>query len=697
MVMEGKCFTFFDFFSIIMKACIQKARVRNQQLYTTGSSIFLREGVTIVAWTVLFECGRRDERICGISLPKQYYTKEKRKTMYLTKFVKKMSLSIIAVLILVLVSLIMANDASAASTMTETVIIPGDGSAIAIVHKPYIQTQSISHSNPGWLTINRDNYGNFTTFSAKANTTGSIRKDTVTILDCYGAKYVYNVIQCPKETTVSLSKEGTAKKIDKIDTSLSLSVRSEYSSWLKVDNNAFTIRSSSAYYAQTNESRIGYVDLKKGSKTYTTYKVVQSPYYKVRLDAAGGNFGYYMGTPMTVMDKTIIPNNTFAVEDLPTPMRDGYKFLGWYKATSGVAGGVKATTSTKVTESHTLYAHWMRTYYFSETGGKNSFSIKEMSASTKKYYFVDSALSTAKGSRPKWIPNETSCPGTSTSIEFSCTANTSNAPRYAYVYVYEDGTSKAVVYELIQKSPYYRNLVFSTCNTRDQNNYSLWSSVYKDDIEKYVKNKLKGIPTTKCIQVGVTPNGQTQAVDRGLVSQGKNGTYYDFVYAWNNDSSRQYGVVLIDCHGNSTQLLDSYRTPMLSASDVDKLNYKHIECIVLVACECGHGGANTIAAKLANKFQCPVIAADGDVNKLTPLGLEIALTGINSGTICSKVKSGGNYGWLVYYPGDPYGNSNGNVYRWGNSHQDIYGLLSTMASLKNMSSNRIDKYKFTYK
>lgn len=45
---------------------------------------------------------------------------------------------------------------------------------------------------------------------------------------------------------------------------------------------------------------------------------------------------------------------------LPTPIRDGYTFEGWYTAKSG---GNKVTSSTKVNtdKAHTLYAHWKET------------------------------------------------------------------------------------------------------------------------------------------------------------------------------------------------------------------------------------------------------------------------------------------------------------------------------------------------
>ncbi|MDR1833318.1 MAG: lectin like domain-containing protein, partial [Propionibacteriaceae bacterium] len=56
---------------------------------------------------------------------------------------------------------------------------------------------------------------------------------------------------------------------------------------------------------------------------------------------------------------------------LPTPKRTNYKFLGWYTKKTG---GVKVTSSTKLTASQTLYAHWQgvkHTIKFNANHGKH--------------------------------------------------------------------------------------------------------------------------------------------------------------------------------------------------------------------------------------------------------------------------------------------------------------------------------------
>ena len=64
--------------------------------------------------------------------------------------------------------------------------------------------------------------------------------------------------------------------------------------------------------------------------------------YTVTFDSQGGSH---------VSSQTVKEGTTIS---LPTPTRDGYKFLGWYTEADG---GSKVTSLT-VTENVTLYAHW---------------------------------------------------------------------------------------------------------------------------------------------------------------------------------------------------------------------------------------------------------------------------------------------------------------------------------------------------
>ena len=66
---------------------------------------------------------------------------------------------------------------------------------------------------------------------------------------------------------------------------------------------------------------------------------------KVTFNANGGTV-----SPMT---RTVTSGATLGT--LPTPTLEKYKFIGWF---TEVDGGMKVTTSTKVTEDVTYYAHW---------------------------------------------------------------------------------------------------------------------------------------------------------------------------------------------------------------------------------------------------------------------------------------------------------------------------------------------------
>lgn len=67
----------------------------------------------------------------------------------------------------------------------------------------------------------------------------------------------------------------------------------------------------------------------------------------VTFDANGGS--------CSTVSKTVEYNGVYGT--LPTPIREGYTFIGWY--TSAMAGiPVSSTTAVNKMESHTLYARW---------------------------------------------------------------------------------------------------------------------------------------------------------------------------------------------------------------------------------------------------------------------------------------------------------------------------------------------------
>ena len=96
----------------------------------------------------------------------------------------------------------------------------------------------------------------------------------------------------------------------------------------------------------------------KNSIIYAHWQEQTAQEYTVTFDANGGS---------------VNPSNTQTkdakLENLPTPTRGGYDFLGWYTAASG---GTRVTTSTVFTADATLYAHWEKKQ--SSSGGGSSSS-----------------------------------------------------------------------------------------------------------------------------------------------------------------------------------------------------------------------------------------------------------------------------------------------------------------------------------
>lgn len=107
-------------------------------------------------------------------------------------------------------------------------------------------------------------------------------------------------------------------------------------------------------------SRTGYTDY---------YITVKQPQVTVYFDANGGSVSPY--------SKSVLYEGAYGT--LPTPVRTGYTFLGWY---TSEYDGKKITSTNKVSSSkdHTLYAHWSDppaiTVYFDANGGTSNPSEK---------------------------------------------------------------------------------------------------------------------------------------------------------------------------------------------------------------------------------------------------------------------------------------------------------------------------------
>lgn len=107
-------------------------------------------------------------------------------------------------------------------------------------------------------------------------------------------------------------------------------------------------------YSEANSRRLS------GAGSSTTFTVSTTGVYNIRID---NDFGkdiviheFYIIEGDFTISKTITYDSTYG--ELPTPLREGYTFDGWYTLSSG---GSKITSSTKVTytNDHTLFAHWV--------------------------------------------------------------------------------------------------------------------------------------------------------------------------------------------------------------------------------------------------------------------------------------------------------------------------------------------------
>jgi uncharacterized repeat protein (TIGR02543 family) len=88
----------------------------------------------------------------------------------------------------------------------------------------------------------------------------------------------------------------------------------------------------------------------KAQRTLTYYAnwKIKSGYVQASFDTNGG-------TVLAAAKATKAVKKSAKLGTLPKPVRDGYKFLGWYSAKFG---GKKITTATKLAKKATYYAHW---------------------------------------------------------------------------------------------------------------------------------------------------------------------------------------------------------------------------------------------------------------------------------------------------------------------------------------------------
>lgn len=103
------------------------------------------------------------------------------------------------------------------------------------------------------------------------------------------------------------------------------------------------------HFAGTKTIKLVY----QGAELYVTLKLnspVFVPEYTVIFNAGDGRFTNIEGNPNTTTIKGSL------LEAIPTPIRDGYEFLGWYEDQNGT--GTKIITPYTLKRDLTLYAKW---------------------------------------------------------------------------------------------------------------------------------------------------------------------------------------------------------------------------------------------------------------------------------------------------------------------------------------------------
>jgi len=118
------------------------------------------------------------------------------------------------------------------------------------------------------------------------------------------------------------------------------------------DDSPYTLTVNKSYTAGTYYMYLFSIK-NKWYGTHTQIKVATSKVnyteatYTVTFNPNGGS--------VTTTSKTVTAGSTYGT--LPTPTRSGYKFLGWYTASSG-GTQILSTTTVSIMANQTLYAHW---------------------------------------------------------------------------------------------------------------------------------------------------------------------------------------------------------------------------------------------------------------------------------------------------------------------------------------------------
>ncbi len=120
------------------------------------------------------------------------------------------------------------------------------------------------------------------------------------------------------------------------------------------------------------------------SSNTTLYAMWKVNTYTITADANGGTISSLNGwtkASTTTTTKQLTYGKTYG--DLPVPVRDGYKFIGWYISKTS-SKEVLSTTKVYATANYTMYARWKVktnntvTLYFDKNGGTGSMGTQDV-------------------------------------------------------------------------------------------------------------------------------------------------------------------------------------------------------------------------------------------------------------------------------------------------------------------------------
>lgn len=104
---------------------------------------------------------------------------------------------------------------------------------------------------------------------------------------------------------------------------------------------------------------------RSGTIKYTKSSTVSDQFIRATFDPQGG--------ACSTEYKLVTKGSTYGT--LPTPTRDGYIFVGWYKAASTEGLEIRSTSRVTMSQNHKLYAHWAKKYKITNVGANKCLNI----------------------------------------------------------------------------------------------------------------------------------------------------------------------------------------------------------------------------------------------------------------------------------------------------------------------------------